>query len=439
VGWVCALSVELAAARVMLDESHEGLEQDDHDNNYYSLGRIGKHNVVIACLPGGLIGSSVAAVVATQMMSTFRSIRFGLLVGIGGGVPIVEEDIRLGDVVVSYPHKSYGGVIQFDLGKWTPRGFQRAGVLNSPPAILTSAAAIVHANELRGRSNLAEHISKLRHIPKFTREAAGPDVLFDASYNHEDGPTCQSCRAEKQIARQPRLSEEPVVHYGTIASGNQIIKNAAERDAISEEFGGVLCFEVEAAGLMNSFPCLVIRGICDYADSHKNEKWQSYAAATAAAYAKELLLVTPQREVAERSTEDKRTLAQKEADKWFTGESHMGEANKFLEKYRKSPLHHKDMVTIGILDTGIDLGHPVFKPFIETRQIHQSLCRNFVKENDPMSDNSGHGTHCAHTILKVCRTARLYVAKVFENDEGDERSEDRIVEVCLEFTLLNVF
>jgi nucleoside phosphorylase len=47
---------------------------------------------------------------------------------------------------------------------------------------------------------------------------------------------------------------------------------------------------MEAAGLMNSFPCLVIRGICDYADSHKDDLWQRYAAATAAAYAKELLI-----------------------------------------------------------------------------------------------------------------------------------------------------
>jgi nucleoside phosphorylase len=80
------------------------------------------------------------------------------------------------------------------------------------------------------------------------------------------------------------------IHYGTIASGNQVIKDGISRDRLSAELGGVLCFEMEAAGLMNDFPCLVIRGICDYADSHKNKAWQPYAAATAAAYAKELLL-----------------------------------------------------------------------------------------------------------------------------------------------------
>jgi hypothetical protein len=92
-------------------------------------------------------------------------------------------------------------------------------------------------------------------------------------------------------------AQEVVVHYGTIASGNQVIRNATQRDGLSADLGGILCFEMEAAGLMNSFPCLVVRGICDYADSHKNKKWQAYAAGTAAAYAKELLSVIPAADV----------------------------------------------------------------------------------------------------------------------------------------------
>lgn len=55
----------------------------------------------------------------------------------------------------------------------------------------------------------------------------------------------------------------------------------------------MLCFEMEAAGLMNSFLCLIIRGICDYADSYKNKDWQPYAVVTGAIYAKELLLTIP--------------------------------------------------------------------------------------------------------------------------------------------------
>jgi nucleoside phosphorylase len=140
VGWVCALPIELAAAQEMLDEEHEDLEQDENDNNLYSLGRIGGHNVVIVCLPAGLIGNNPAAAVATQMRSTFRSVRFGLMVGIGGGVPSIEADIRLGDVVVSQPNQGYGGVIQYDFGKASPSGFHRTGFINSPPPILLSVA-----------------------------------------------------------------------------------------------------------------------------------------------------------------------------------------------------------------------------------------------------------------------------------------------------------
>ena len=108
VGWICALSVELAAAQEMLDEEHEDIEHqaDDYDQNLYALGSIAGHNVVVVCLPAGRIGNNPAAVVATQMKATFKGIRFGLMVGIGGGVPSAEVDIRLGDVVVSQPHKT---------------------------------------------------------------------------------------------------------------------------------------------------------------------------------------------------------------------------------------------------------------------------------------------------------------------------------------------
>src|SRR5271168_5467650 len=90
VGWVCALPIELAAAQAMLDEQHHDLPQNSDDANTYTLGRIGDHNVVLACLPAGQTGTNSAAAVAMQMKSTFRAIRFGLMVGIGGGVPNTE-------------------------------------------------------------------------------------------------------------------------------------------------------------------------------------------------------------------------------------------------------------------------------------------------------------------------------------------------------------
>jgi nucleoside phosphorylase len=95
----------------------------------------------------------------------------------------------------------------------------------------------------------------------------------------------------------------PVVHYGLIASGNQVIKDADTRDRLREELGvDLLCFEMEAAGLMDTFPCVVIRGISDYADNRKNDLYQGYAAVTAAACAKELLSIIPRNGVAVTST-----------------------------------------------------------------------------------------------------------------------------------------
>ncbi|KAF2175810.1 purine and uridine phosphorylase [Zopfia rhizophila CBS 207.26] len=284
VGWICALPVELAAAQEMLDEEHNDLERDENDENLYSLGSIGGHNVVIVCLPAGRIGNNPAAAVATQMRATFKWIRFCLMVGIGGGVPSAEVDIRLGNVVA------------------TPSGFDRTGSLNSPPQILLGAK--VRANELRGRSRLSKYFSQLSRMPRFQRDNMGPDVLFEATYDHEGGQTCGLCIREREVDRQRRESEEVVVHYGTIASGNQVMRDGRTRDRVSRELGGVLCFEVDAAGLMNSFPCLVIRGICDYADSHKNKTWQAFAAAAAAACAKEVLSVIPTAEIEKSRTAD---------------------------------------------------------------------------------------------------------------------------------------
>ncbi|KAG6358422.1 hypothetical protein INS49_014306 [Diaporthe citri] len=101
-------------------------------------------------------------------------------------------------------------------------------------------------------------------------------------------------------AERSEDEDSPAIHYGVIASANQLMRDALIRDGLSAE-EDILCFEMEAAGLMNHFPCLVIRGVCDYADTHKNSVWQGYAAMAAAAYANDLLgTITPNKIEAER-------------------------------------------------------------------------------------------------------------------------------------------
>jgi nucleoside phosphorylase len=108
VAWICALPLEMAAAKTVLDKINRPLPQPETDHNVYTLGNVASHNVVVACLPSGVYGTTSAAIVLAHMLLTFPSLRFGLMVGTGGGVP--SKDIRLGDVVVSMPTAVSGGV-----------------------------------------------------------------------------------------------------------------------------------------------------------------------------------------------------------------------------------------------------------------------------------------------------------------------------------------
>jgi nucleoside phosphorylase len=307
VGWICALPLEAAAATAMLDEIHEKpRKQLSNDHNVYTLGRIGEHNVVISCIPTGVYDTSPAATVATQMLSNFESIRVGLTVGIGGGVPSAERDIRLGDVVVSKPGGMFGGVVQYDREKSVKGKFERTGSLNKPAQVLLSAVSAMEKRHIMGENKISEFLADmLRKYPKmqenFSYQTTHNDPLFATHGRHSGDDNTSESRPVKRL--KYRSPGDPVVHYGLIASGNQVIKDAATRDQLRQELGGdVLCFEMEAVGLMDTFPCVVIRGICDYADYRKNDLWQGYAAASAAACAKELLGIMQSSRVADTLT-----------------------------------------------------------------------------------------------------------------------------------------
>jgi len=280
----------------MLDHRY-GSQRFPRDANIYHLGRIGEHHLVIAGLPHGITGTSSAATVAEQLWARFPSVKALLLVGIGGGVSTAKNDIRLGDVVISCPDGKYGEVVQYDFGKSLSHGrFEHAGHLNSPPRELLSALAAVEANRLLGSAQLLRYLSASQSNPNFEYPGGDHDLLFEATYDHSSGSDCKSCDKAKQIARQPRNVKGPALHYGTIASGNQIMRNAKRRDSYNKGYDNrILCFEMEAAGLMNSMPCLVIRGISDYSDIHKREDhaWHGYAAAAATSFAKEYINTIP--------------------------------------------------------------------------------------------------------------------------------------------------
>lgn len=297
VGVICALPVEKAAVEATLDEEHRRVPKAANDDNVYTFGRIGEHNVVVACLPAGVIGSTSATAVAKDMLHSFP-IKVGLMVGICGGVWSERADIRLGDVVVSQPDGKHSGVMQWDYSKMERDGdFRRTGTtgtLNKPPRQLLNAVQSLKARHMLKDSEVGKHLEAIfarypRLASKFGYQGKEHDELFEASYAHVDGDTCINCDRSRLVHTRPhRTDDHPLIHYGNIASGDQAVKDGLTRDRIARE-EGILCFEMVAAGLMDTFPCVVICGVGDYADSHKNERWQPYAAATAACYAKELL------------------------------------------------------------------------------------------------------------------------------------------------------
>ncbi|KAH7205008.1 hypothetical protein BKA60DRAFT_498276, partial [Fusarium oxysporum] len=308
IGWIAALPIERAAATALLHDRHdapEGFSQHQSDANSYTWGRIGEHNIVIASLPAGVYGTTSAATTASNLIHSWPHIRIGLLVGIGGGIarPDEGQDIRLGDIVVSQPEGTTGGVVQYDLGKAKVNGsWERKGSLNKPPPVLLHALASLQAEHELAPSKVPDLLQAMlkanpgmaRLKTDFTYQGAANDRLFDSKHHHVGGSNCDKCDSAWEVERDQRESTEPEIHYGIIASGNKLIKDAATRDSLLEDTGHqCLCVEMEAAGLMDRFPCLVIRGICDYADSHKNDRWQRYAAATAAAFAVELLDYVP--------------------------------------------------------------------------------------------------------------------------------------------------
>jgi nucleoside phosphorylase len=318
VGWICALPIEMAAAKGMMDEEHGDPQwaPQEADHNTYLLGCIGKFKVVVACLPKDEIGSSSAAAVAKDMLFTFPNVRVGLLVGIGAGIPDYEsndiQDIRLGDVIISSDKES-GGVVIYDFGKRLADGsFKSMYALDRPPRPLRTAISLLEAEHQTRENRISQYIDqmleKYPYMRKkgFTHPGQSADQLFQANYPHVSGRSCAKCDPAERIDRYPenRPDTGPAIHYGVIATGSAVIKHAPTRDEIGQKHRAI-CLEMEAAGLMNNFPCVVIRGISDNADSHKNDQWQPYAAATAAACAKELLeYVQPRALDGERTVKD---------------------------------------------------------------------------------------------------------------------------------------
>lgn len=343
---ICALPSEADAVEALFDKIWEDdgyvFGKAPRDMNTYTTGLIGRHNVVLVWMPG--MGKGSAASVASSLRSSFEGIRLALVVGICGGVPNGtddEKEILLGDVIIS------DGLVEHDFGRQLPDKFNRKDTLKDnlgrPNNEIRSLLAKLRGRKSRIRlqDNTSKYLAALYQKPGFEKARyPGPDEdkLYEPTYRHkhhdlscilctkcekkEDG-VCEkaldsSCtelkcdvsnivprerlvKAKKfavraknmdavaqQEAQEAITVQQPIVHYGLIASGSTVMKSGEHRDEIAAK-EKVIAFEMEGAGVWDNFPCVVIKGVCDYADSHKNKKWQDYAAATAAACMKAFL------------------------------------------------------------------------------------------------------------------------------------------------------
>ncbi|KAJ4318706.1 hypothetical protein N0V84_006699 [Fusarium piperis] len=319
---VCALPFEYDAVSHLIDEYYnENYGRATRDPNIYTNGRVGAFNVVIVLLSG--IGKVKAASATASLRSSYPNLELVLVTGTCGGVPKTGagKEIVLGDVVIS------SAVVQFDLGRLYPDEFETKNTLNDSlgrPA-LHIQNLIITLKTWRGLQLLerrtAFHLEKLQNLHsdgeaiRYEYPGAENDHLYPASYLHKHRSTepCRECNGDpgavckasrklscrelgcdvQQCVPRKRLQDSeglrvPRVHVGCLGSGDTMLKSGEARDRIAKE-NGLVAFEMEGAGAWDEIPCIVVKGICHYADSHGDKSWQNFAAATAASVAKALV------------------------------------------------------------------------------------------------------------------------------------------------------
>ncbi|KAJ6021521.1 hypothetical protein N7540_007025 [Penicillium herquei] len=323
---ICALPREANAVLCVMDEvwhdSHQYYGKIAGDDNSYEFGRIGLYYVVIVTLPK--VESVESSSASQSLKISFGSIKLALIVGICGAVPFQEDEseIVLGDVIIAE------SIVDLDVGRQYSHGFKRMDELCRPSTeilgLLQRWKIPFILDTLRHGST--RHLECLLQRLSIDYPGADHDILFHPDYIHKhhgtctecletDGIACQSalaascsntlCDKSQEVARR-RLekatrsdtkSHDLAIHIGSIGTWRRFMKSTAWQRDQHAQSEGIIGFEMEGVGVWNKFNCIVIKGVCDYADSHKHEAWQGYAAAAAAAVAKEVLnqYVMPQK------------------------------------------------------------------------------------------------------------------------------------------------
>lgn len=332
---ICALPFEFDAVCDSLDEVWE--EQDEKlgkaagDSNYYTVGCMGNTPVVLLLLPGE--GKVDAASAAASLRSSYNNLSTVFVVGTCGALPklLDEAEVLLGDVIISE------FVVRYDFGSQYPDEFKPKrsieDMLGRPNKGTRSLNAQLKTQRYRDKLEdnafkllqlLQEKMGETKHRGKYDYPGAAQDKLFDPKYRHkhQGADVCDTCRAcvssaglvcdraleltcadlgcsNDYLITRNRLREQEassmgtsglVIHTGGVGSADTVMKSGEVRDRISRR-DKVIAFEKEGAGVWDELPsCIIIKGVSDYADSHKPKGWEKYAAATAASTTKALLL-----------------------------------------------------------------------------------------------------------------------------------------------------
>jgi nucleoside phosphorylase len=269
------------------------------------------------------MGTNNAAAATASLRSSYTGLKLALLVGICGGVPrIAYSDACLGDVVVSK------AIVQYDYGRRYPGNFFVKNTvedsLGRANKDIRTLLAVFETEFVRKwlQDDASKYLKDLQEVAKRERRqanyqypGANEDKLYPTTYAHRHRKGCSVCAGDPDafcesaskascaetgcdsthLTVRERLEEDvpdggfrPKVFIGRIGSGNTVMKSGADRDQIADRHN-LIAFEMEGAGAWGEVPCIVVKGIWDYADSHKNKAWQDFAAATAAAVARAIL------------------------------------------------------------------------------------------------------------------------------------------------------
>ncbi|KAK6338444.1 hypothetical protein TWF730_002504 [Orbilia blumenaviensis] len=330
---ICALPVEYNAVCLLIDqfwdEDSASYGRAPGDTNHYLNGRLGRHNVVLLQLAE--MGKRTAAGSTASLRSSYTNIKLALLIGICGGVPrIGKREVLLGDVVIGEK------IFQYDFGrqyhsKHVPRAVDEGNLGSMGRDIggfIKHLKTDVWMQDVREKTavylkDLQETAMKAKSDTTYYYPGYSQDKLFTAAYQHKhlESAKCNNCTEEidtfcrdadktncadlgcdeDMLVPRKRLKAKwglqskeeqqlPEIFVGHIASGDTVMRSSEHRDMIANSHPEkIIAFEMEGAGAFDEIPSIVIKGICDYADSHKNKEWQSFAAATAAAASKAVL------------------------------------------------------------------------------------------------------------------------------------------------------